>query len=333
MATSGAATAPAQFGAGDWSVAAGTVDGTIDITVTALPDSNGDPITNVEYQLNGTGAWVQTEIVLAPDTFTTGLLSTGTLYNITLRAINDIGNGTASASKSVTTGGTPSFSNPGTDDPSIAKWYDASDAAQVSVSGTNVVNIADYQTAETMIDSNNPQYNDGVIQRNGLNVIQCQNAANHSMFGSAYPWPTGDWSYHTAIYLTAFEDASSGLVGFSDNTISFTIQAGNASQFNGEISGTAVTTTSFTNGPFSGMIILQIEYDNTAGEIRVYINNVLEATAAKSSTISSPLGTWRWGRNQAGTKWTECDLCEQVLTENMSLRTEYYNYLNDKWNP
>lgn len=98
--TTVAALAPAQFGTGDWSVANAASGGTVDVSVSAVPDDGGAAITDIEYQVDG-GAWVS-----SGTTDTTGFEITGLTddveVDIALRAVNAAGNGTASATKAVT---------------------------------------------------------------------------------------------------------------------------------------------------------------------------------------------------------------------------------------
>lgn len=100
--TAGAApaTAPAQFGAGDWSVADAGTSGDINITITTLPDGGGSAITDLEYQIDA-GAWVSLGGT------TTGVYGVAGLTDdvevtVAVRAVNAVGNGTASAGKTVT---------------------------------------------------------------------------------------------------------------------------------------------------------------------------------------------------------------------------------------
>lgn len=76
-------------------------NGTIEITFVAGSDG-GSPITNYQYTLDNEASWISFS---PPDTSSpvtiTGLTN-GTTYNIKLRAVNAIGNGTASSSVSAT---------------------------------------------------------------------------------------------------------------------------------------------------------------------------------------------------------------------------------------
>jgi hypothetical protein len=98
-----AATAPAQFGVGDWSVSTQTgVSGGVTITVSALPANGGSAITALEYDVGASGTWVAlTGTGTGARTVNVG---TTAEVSIRLRAVNAVGAGVASAGKSVTPG-------------------------------------------------------------------------------------------------------------------------------------------------------------------------------------------------------------------------------------
>ena len=89
-----AAIAPAQIGTGDWSLANDGVD--VTLTVSTLPDDGGSALTDLEYAVNG-GSYTSLGATATGDyTITASEADT-----VTLRAVNAVGNGTASASKTV----------------------------------------------------------------------------------------------------------------------------------------------------------------------------------------------------------------------------------------
>lgn len=98
--TSGSASAPEQFDPGDWSVSDDGTDGDVTISITALPNNGGSAITDLEYQIDG-GSWVSLGATTTGDYGVSGLTN-GTSYDFALRAVNAIGNGTASTTKSAT---------------------------------------------------------------------------------------------------------------------------------------------------------------------------------------------------------------------------------------
>ena len=101
-------TAPAAFTAGQWTATAGVEQ--IELNITALPDDGGSVITALQYRLNG-GAWTNLTGTGTGTRTITGLTG-GEEYDVQLRAVNAIGNGAASDTKSRTPtasggGGTP----------------------------------------------------------------------------------------------------------------------------------------------------------------------------------------------------------------------------------
>ena len=102
----GSPTAPAQFGTGDWSVADDGTSGDITITVITLPSDGGSAITDLEYQIDG-GSWVSMAGTTTGDYPVSGLTD-DVEVDVAIRAVNAIGNGTASATKPVT----PTLSDP-----------------------------------------------------------------------------------------------------------------------------------------------------------------------------------------------------------------------------
>jgi len=96
----GGAAAPAQFGAGAWSIATLGTGTSARITITTLPSDGGSAITDLEYQIDG-GSWVSLAGTTTGDYDLTGL-TWNVEIDVAVRAVNAIGNGTASAAKAVT---------------------------------------------------------------------------------------------------------------------------------------------------------------------------------------------------------------------------------------
>lgn len=89
-------TIPGAFTAGMWSIAPG--DTIAAVTINSLPISGGEPITDIERQLDS-GAWVSTGGIVSFNI--TGLTNSQT-YDVRLRAVNVIGAGAQSDMKQVT---------------------------------------------------------------------------------------------------------------------------------------------------------------------------------------------------------------------------------------
>lgn len=95
-----ATTAPAAFTAGQWSVADAATGGTVTVTISALPSNGGSAITAIQYQV-GAGSWTNSGITGTGSFNITGLTN-GAAVNIKVRAVNAVGNGPDSDTKSVT---------------------------------------------------------------------------------------------------------------------------------------------------------------------------------------------------------------------------------------
>lgn len=102
-----AAAAPSAFVAGDWTLAAG--DGQAALTITTLPNNGGSAITALQYRLNAGSAVALSGTGAGSRTISS--LTNGTAYSVQVRAVNAVGPGTWSDTKSVTPaaqpGGTP----------------------------------------------------------------------------------------------------------------------------------------------------------------------------------------------------------------------------------
>lgn len=96
-----AATAPAAFTAGQWSIADKATGGTATITISTLPSDGGSAITKLQYAI-GAAAYVDAPISVA-GSFDVGGFTNGAATNVKIRAVNAVGNGPGSDTKSVTT--------------------------------------------------------------------------------------------------------------------------------------------------------------------------------------------------------------------------------------
>lgn len=106
---------PDAFGSGDWSIADDTTGGDATLTVSALPTANGSAITDLEVKI-GAGSWTSlggtsTGTYALTDAFTDGVAT-----DVLIRAVNGVGNGPDSDTKSVTTttagGGITDYTSP-----------------------------------------------------------------------------------------------------------------------------------------------------------------------------------------------------------------------------
>lgn len=87
---------PDAFDIEDWSIAPG--DEKADVTINSLPDDVGATITDIEYRIDG-GSWISSA---GTSSFTISGLTNDQAYDVELRAVNSVGAGAPSDTKSVT---------------------------------------------------------------------------------------------------------------------------------------------------------------------------------------------------------------------------------------
>lgn len=102
------ASVPAQFATAGWSVATGSTGAQLDVTITTLPANNGATITDIQYDVNGAGSWTSLGGATTA-TYAITMPAAATSYAIRVRAVNSVGAGPASASKSATSSAAASF--------------------------------------------------------------------------------------------------------------------------------------------------------------------------------------------------------------------------------
>jgi len=93
---------PDQIGSGDWSVANEKSGGTVTVLISTAPADNGASISAYEYQVDG-GTWTDSGYgFTGPITFDIDGLTDDVEVDVAVRAVNIVGDGTASATKAVT---------------------------------------------------------------------------------------------------------------------------------------------------------------------------------------------------------------------------------------
>lgn len=103
--TVAAVNVPDAFVDANWSVATGSGANELDIAIASLPADNNDPITNVQYDIDGSGTWINLPAYAGTGTYTVTMAAASTSYGIRLRAVNSAGNGAAGNTESATSGG------------------------------------------------------------------------------------------------------------------------------------------------------------------------------------------------------------------------------------
>jgi len=109
-------------------------DGSVEITFTA-PSDGGSPITNYQYSLNGGSSWTSFSPVDTSSPVTIAGLTNGTVYNITLRAVNAVGS--SAASSQINIAPVPGSFAPSNID-GLNLWLDGQYPSSVSISANKV---------------------------------------------------------------------------------------------------------------------------------------------------------------------------------------------------
>lgn len=99
VTTTPAASPPAAFAAGNWSVSNSAVPNEIVVDITALPADGGNTITAIEYRIDS-GVWTAFSGT-GTGSYTISGIPGGVAVDVTLRAVNAIGAGATSDTKSV----------------------------------------------------------------------------------------------------------------------------------------------------------------------------------------------------------------------------------------
>jgi hypothetical protein len=216
-------------------------------------------------------------------------------------------------------------------------WIDPSDAATITASGNDLTSIADKVAAATFTPNGN--VDTGLATINSLNVL--------SMVGGRLESPsadlTGDIALHMVCNIGTVNNLSDAvfLIRSTDSTSSSTGQlfrffANSATDFNGRVNmrnaSAGSRSVTPTGGPFAGVYLISLVWDNEAGNAAtLFVNNVSVFTENRSEYADGVTSTsflhlfGDWAQNLGGT------LGEVILTKDITNRAAYTTYLADKW--
>jgi hypothetical protein len=139
--TSAASTAPSAFTSGQWSIADLATTGDARITITALPSDGGSAITDLEVKV-GAAAYASLAGTTT-GTYDVAGFTDGVSTNVLIRAVNSVGNGADSDTKSVTTTAPAAYSPADTD---LMYVLDVSDTTDSAAGEFKPVSLADLKT-------------------------------------------------------------------------------------------------------------------------------------------------------------------------------------------
>jgi hypothetical protein len=129
---SGGSTVPDAFAAGGWSMATGSGEAELDITLSTLPSDGGATITDVEWAIAGSGSWASLPSYNGTGTYTITAPLASTSYEVFIRAVNSEGVSTGNTSKTATSGAAAASATM----PAFRKTYEPSAAGAVYTQST-----------------------------------------------------------------------------------------------------------------------------------------------------------------------------------------------------
>ena len=231
---------------------------------------------------------------------------------------------------------TAGFVDPQASDPANLQWWDASDSARVTLSGTKVTRLDTRRSSggnplNFIVGS--PQYDPATIVQNGRACIDC--TPNSSLQNVALPMPSGDFAVHMALVLDKTVDSQlDGIFAFYAGAFRVGINAGSSSQFNGGVYGASVSPNPslLSGGPYAGARI--VSFVKTGNAFEVYVDNVLRVTGTllHNQDASENMGFFvnPLGNSQLGGRF-----CAAAMTTDISaaMRTNYHDYLSEQWVP
>ncbi|MGC3940447.1 hypothetical protein ACOTTU_21815 [Roseobacter sp. EG26] len=328
----GPATVPAAFADANWSVATGGNASELDITIASLPGNGGAAITDIEYDVDASGAWVSLGSA-APGTTTVIMAAPATVCTIRLRAVNSVGTAAAGNSESATSGAALTGFNPYTDDTAAYGGWDASDTG--SITGTTPPTAwADQVGSQIMPFLGDPV--SGARTQNGLNTIDLDGTKDMARFFNSFTFPgsgSGNFAIHGAVVIDAISDTFDSLLGITGGGATINLRANNGTQFEGrlDMSASVGTSGNLIGGPFSGLTVFSMVFDTSGGQWEVLINGASRGTGPLASGLTAATGTLRFGATHNGSQPIEGALCELIVTETLTNAASYQTYLSDKW--
>jgi len=215
-------------------------------------------------------------------------------------------------------------------DAQLIGWWDASDAATITASGTTVSSWADKAGGAALTQTAAPQMPEtGVRLLNGLNVLDFDGGR---LLEAARTFPaSGDVAFHMALEIDSISNLYEAVLAVKA-TNDLQIDAGSSLQFDGRINPVGIgAITNLTGGPFSGGMILSVILDMTgAGTIEVFIADVSRGSTGYSAPLDATAALHIM-TNRSKNAWVNGAVAEVVVTGDVTNRAQYQAYLSAKW--
>jgi hypothetical protein len=327
-----AATAPSAFVDANWSVATGSGANELDITIASLPSDGGSTITDVEYDIDASGTWISLSTATT-GTETVTMAAPATSYAIRLRAVNGAGNGAAGNSESATSGAAAGFAGRG-DDAGTLHYWDA-DESTLTLSGSEVTLVEDLVGSQDLPALGAPTT--GRLQ-NSLNSIDMPNDSGNAYlrFNNTFDLSEDTFAIHVAMSIDSIGGTSEALFGMNLGSSTFNIRANNATQFDGRIELQnlgSTTAVNFTGGPYSGLVIVSVVFDDTGSTFTVYVNGSSVATGNYTGFLGTTGGRLRFGAQNSGGNTMDSAFHTALITTSIDNVSDWTTWLDDRWRP
>lgn len=215
-------------------------------------------------------------------------------------------------------------------DPGLVAWYDAADASSITAANGQVSRWQDKAGAAHLIqNASSLQPLTGSRSRNGLNVLDFDGG---NYFEAPMILPnSGDLAIHAVVEIDAVSSAFGAILAL-EATNDMQLDAASDTQFDGRLNSAGIgAPVTLTGGPFGGAVIVSLGFDFTgAGTVEIFVDGVLRGSTDYSTALDT-VTTLHLMTNRARNAAFEGAVCELVITEDVSNRADYHDYLSDKW--
>ena len=210
-------------------------------------------------------------------------------------------------------------------------WWDADDAATISIGGSGgVASWAPKAGGIPFVQGvgvREPQT--GLRSLNGRNVLEFD-GDDHLECAFGLP-ASGDVAFHMALIVDGTSSAFEAFLAF-DATVDFQLDAENALQFDGRLNlAGAGTSMSLSGGPFAGPMIVSVLFDRTGtATAEVFINGISRGTTGYTQALDAT-GTLNLMTNRSQNASVDGAVAEVIVTSDVTNRAEHHAYLATKW--
>ena len=220
------------------------------------------------------------------------------------------------------------------DDAGTLHYWDSAEST-LTLSGSEVTLVEDLEGSQDLPALGAPTT--GRLQ-NGLNSINMPNDAGNAYlrFNNTFDLSEDTFAIHVAMSIDSIGGTSEALFGMNLGSSTFNIRANNASQFDGRIELQnlgSTTAVNFTGGPYSGLVIVSVVFDNTGSTFTVYVNGSSVATGNYTGFLGTTGGRLRFGAQNSGGNTMDSAFHTALITTSIDNVSDWTTWLDDRWRP